>query len=214
MKPYFLFDFDGTIADSIHPLFELLNKLAPKLGYPTVSIEEFDVLRNLSIGGILRKLQIPFYKVARYIPMLLSEYRHIVHDLEPCVGMPKLLDDLVADGFKYSILSSNSFENVHLFLQKHGISGYDWVEGTGGILNKHARIGHQIRKHKLDKSQVIYVGDESRDIQAARKCRIKVISVTWGFHTAGHLTEHQPDWLVSEPVQILEIASRLSSSDF
>lgn len=214
MKPYLLFDFDGTIADSIHPMFDLLNKLAPKLGYAPVSQDEFDLLRNMSIGGIMRHLRIPFYKVAIYMPRVLNEYRHIVHDLEPCAGMPQLLEDLSAHGVNYSILSSNSFENVHLFLQKHGITGYDWVEGTGGILNKHARIAHQISKHKLDRSKVIYIGDESRDIQAAKKCRIKVISVTWGFHTAGHLTEHEPDWLVTDPQQILEIVQGLNNNGY
>ena len=47
------------IADSIHPLFEMLNRMAPSLNIGPVTWEEFDRLRDLSPRQILKELKIP-----------------------------------------------------------------------------------------------------------------------------------------------------------
>lgn len=205
-KPFLLFDFDGTIADSIHPMYELLNQLAPKYDIKPVSPEDFDIIRNMSLPKAFKHIGFPVYKLPRAIPVVLSEYHKIISKLEPCEGIVSLLRDLKAAGIPMALLSSNSFENVHLFLRRHDIQCFEWVEGTGGILKKHSRINHQIKKHKLDRDRVIYIGDESRDIVAAKKCGIKVIAVSWGFHTAEHLCAFDPDYLVKDANEILGLA--------
>ncbi|MDP2172950.1 MAG: HAD-IA family hydrolase [Candidatus Cloacimonadaceae bacterium] len=210
-KPFLLFDFDGTIADSVHPMYELFNQLAPKYGIKPISQQDFSIIRSMSIPKAFKHLGIPFYKLARAIPVALREYRKIINDLEPCAGIIPMLNKLQAAGIPMALLSSNSIENVHLFLDKHDIQSFDWVEGTGGILKKHTKIKHQIRKHKLDRSRVIYVGDESRDIVAAQKCGIRIISVSWGFHTAEHLCSFDPDFLVNRAEEIVDLVLKNDS---
>ena len=205
MRPYLLFDFDGTIADSIHPFYELMNRLAPRFGREPISMEEFDLLRDMNAAQIIRHLQLPITRIATAIPLVLGEYRNIVHTLEPCQGIPELLKELSARSISYALLSSNSRDNVNNFLLRHTLCGFDWVEGTDGILAKHNKLRRQIRKHRLHKNLLYYIGDESRDVEAARRCGVKSIAVTWGFHTRQHLVSAQPDWLVSEPCEILDI---------
>jgi phosphoglycolate phosphatase len=52
---------------------------------------------------------------------------------------------------------------------------------------------------------VIYVGDETRDIEAARKIQIQVIAVSWGFNSREVLAEQKPDFLISHPSQLIEV---------
>ncbi len=57
-------------------------------------------------------------------------------------------------------------------------------------------------KHKIKNNEVIYVGDEDRDIIASKKVKIKTIAVTWGFNSKNKLIKENPDYLVDSPIQI------------
>lgn len=206
MKHWMIFDFDGTVADSIDKLYELINGMAPRYGYEPVSRDKFDQLRDLPLARACRKLKVPLYKLVKVIPEILDEYRRIIPHLEPCPGIVPTLKQLNDLGISLGLISSNNTENVGLFLAHHGIDCFKWIEGTGGILHKHSSIKRQIAKHGLRHEKVIYIGDETRDIKAARKSGVQIISVTWGLHSAENLRRHKPDHLVREPSEILPVA--------
>ncbi|HHZ15626.1 MAG TPA: HAD hydrolase-like protein [Candidatus Cloacimonetes bacterium] len=203
--PYLLFDFDGTIADSITPLFHMLNKMAPEIGVRPVSWEEFDRLRDLTPRQILKELKIPLFKMPRLVRMVLEEYRHIISHLQPCEGILELLSELKQRQISHALLSSNDDQNLSAFLAKYRIDSFAWVEGTEGVLNKSSYLRKQIRKHKLAQYDLYYIGDEIRDIEAARSNKIKSIAVSWGLHSHQHLQKQQPDYLVDKPSEILNI---------
>ncbi|PSB03825.1 HAD family hydrolase, partial [Merismopedia glauca] len=58
-------------------------------------------------------------------------------------------------------------------------------------------------------AKVIYVGDETRDIEAARKSKIKAIAVCWGFNFREILAKYKPDFLIDRPSQLLEVVQHL-----
>lgn len=205
MRPFLLFDFDGTIANSIGLIFEILNRLAPRYGMEPVSVEDFEVLRSMSPPTLLRMVRIPLYRIPLLIHRVLREYRKQVHELHPYPEIKEMLSTLKGMDVRMALLSSNSKRNVTDFLARHFMTDFEWVEGTSGVMNKGNRIRRMLRKHKLDPARVIYVGDESRDIEAAKSCGIKVISVTWGFHAESLLSRYQPDYIVQSPAEIVEL---------
>lgn len=209
MKPFLLFDFDGTIADSIHLGSKIANRLAPLYGHKTFTDEEFLRFRAIPVTKVIKELGLPFYKIPGVISKALTEYRHLVHELEPYPKIPQMLASLSQMGVPMALLSSNTSENLHYFLDRHKITAFRWVEGTSGILKKHRRIQQQLKKHALKPSDVIYIGDEVRDIVAAKKCKLKVIAVCWGFHTPELLSEHHPDYLAADPDEIIRIVEEL-----
>jgi phosphoglycolate phosphatase len=89
------------------------------------------------------------------------------------------------------------------------------VDGGGTLFGKGRLIAKCLDLHQLVLDETVYVGDEVRDIQAARFAGIRPISVTWGFNSREALAAAQPDWLVDEPDALPAIANRLScrSSD-
>jgi len=204
-KPYLLFDFDGTIANSIDLLYQIMNQLAPDYGIEHISEEDFMVIRNMSAASVIRLAGIPLYKIPFIIGRVLKVYKKRVHELEPYPGIFAMLRSLRENRIGMALLSSNSRNNVVQFLDRHKLHYFDWIEGTSGVLDKQDRIRRQIRKHKLDPASLIYIGDESRDVEAAKACGIKVISVTWGFHPQRLLERYNPDFLADRPEQILEI---------
>jgi len=212
VKSFLLFDFDGTIADSMHLGQKIANNIAPEFGHESFSAEDFQRYRSMPMHKVIRELHIPFYKIPKVISRALIEYRHFLPELEPCEGIVEMLKALSDREIPMAMISSNTGENVQMFMSRHGILHFKWVEGTSGILKKAHRIKQQLKKHGLNTKQVIYVGDETRDIEAAHKCGLRVIAVTWGFHTADLLCSHNPDYLVSKPEEIVRIVESMDCS--
>ena len=52
---------------------------------------------------------------------------------------------------------------------------------------------------KLAPENVAYVGDETRDIQAAKKVGLRSVAVTWGLNTHDALAASSPDHIVLTP---------------
>ena len=59
------------------------------------------------------------------------------------------------------------------------------------------------------KDDVVYIGDEERDIAACKKCKISIIAVTWGFDSKELLEKNNPHYLADTPKELLEIITRL-----
>ncbi|MDD3605740.1 MAG: HAD-IA family hydrolase [Candidatus Cloacimonas acidaminovorans] len=211
MKPFLLFDFDGTIADSLQLGLKIANNLAPQFGYPPFTENDIQHFRSLTWHKIAREMQIPFYKIPKIVTIAFKEYKRLISELEPCAGIVEMINELALKEIPMALLSSNTVENVHLFLTNHKIDSFLWIEGTSGILNKAKDIKKRLKKHKISTNEVIYIGDEIRDIEAAHNCGLKVIAVTWGFHTAEFLASYKPDFLVNEPKAIVEIVNRLTA---
>jgi phosphoglycolate phosphatase-like HAD superfamily hydrolase len=66
-----------------------------------------------------------------------------------------------------------------------------------------------LKKRKVAKDEVIYIGDESRDVEAARESGIKVISVTWGYNSREALSAHRPDFIAETPDELQQIVEKL-----
>ena len=59
--------------------------------------------------------------------------------------------------------------------------------------------------------EVLYVGDETRDIEAAKESGLRMAAVTWGYNSAGALAALNPEHLLNSPSELLGIKSPLSS---
>ena len=210
MKPFLLFDFDGTIADSIQLGLKIANKLAPQFGFPTFTENDIQHFRSLTWHKIAAETKIPFYKIPKIVTRAIKEYKHLISELEPCAGIVEMLNEFTSKAIPMALLSSNTKENVDIFLKSYKLNSFLWIEGTSGILNKAKDIKKRLKKHQLTSDAVIYIGDEVRDIEAAHKCGLKSIAVTWGFHTADFLESYHPDYIVNKPKEIVEIVSRLT----
>jgi phosphoglycolate phosphatase len=61
------------------------------------------------------------------------------------------------------------------------------------------------RKFQIDRNQMLYVGDELRDVQACKKIGVKIAAVTWGFDSAPLLAASKPDLLCHSPAAFADL---------
>lgn len=201
-----VFDFDGTIADTHDTFVEIVNGLAGEFGYRPVNSEEIEILKNLSSREVIERskvspLWIPFllYRVKR-------ELNKRIDRLEPFADLYSCLASLKERGYTLGIITSNTRENVTIFLKKHQLFDFfDFIYSGTPLFGKHKIIDRLIRQNRFHVSEVIYVGDETRDINAAKKSNVKAIAVGWGFNSPKILAKFQPDYLIHHPRELLEI---------
>jgi phosphoglycolate phosphatase-like HAD superfamily hydrolase len=201
-----IFDFDGTIADSFEIVLAITNRLAPEFGFPPALPEDVERLRNLSSREIVRQSKMSPFKIPFLMRRMRGELHREIPHVQPIPGIKAALLKLKQQGYNLGIVTSNSSENVSAFLEAQGLSNmFDFI-GSGMVLFGKGRIIQRMLKQQhVERSDVVYVGDETRDIEAARKIGIKVISVTWGYNTSQALAAENPDYLIHQPEELLQI---------
>ena len=124
-------------------------------------------------------------------------------------GVKKFLFDLKKEGYKLAIISSNRKENIDKFIKFNKLNVFDFVHGKTDIFGKAGYLEKFLKDFSLKKSEVIYIGDEIRDVEACKKVGIKMIGVSWGLHTIQALKRIGVDYIAKKPVEILKLITSI-----
>ncbi|MDN5204779.1 HAD-IA family hydrolase [Fulvivirgaceae bacterium BMA10] len=201
-----IFDFDGTLADTMLLGWEISNRLSHKFGYREVKREELADFRGKSTQDVIKGVGISLIKLPLVAQQFKKELNKEILNLKLFNDIDVMIKTLYETKYILGILTSNSRGNVNKFLENHDLEEFfEFVHSGNNIFGKHTSIRNILKKHNLRDKEVILVGDETRDIEAARKCKLKIISVTWGFHLKEILEKYQPDFLVDEPLDIIKV---------
>lgn len=200
-----LFDFDGTIADTLDLAMAIGKKVADEFGLRQLTNKEIIRFRNGGLREAVRDLKIPLRK----IPSMILRIRQEIHDnielMRPINGIDAVLKELRPRCKSLGIVTSNSQENVLWFLKKNNLEFFDFGAYSSAIFGKLSKLRGLIHRHHLPKENTLYFGDTIGDIEACRKAGIRVAAVTWGYNTKEALGAAKPDFLVSLPEEILDI---------
>jgi len=207
MIKHVIFDFDGTIVDSINLSIELFNELADKYKFNKIVYNQLDYLRSLSFIERCRAVKVPLYKIPALGIEITRNYRKIIGKLRIFEGVDDVIHWLKEQGLELSIISSNSNENVRAFLKKNNIYVFDGIYCNRNLFGKEKIIDRFIKKHNLKRDEVIYIGDEYRDVIACKINEIKVIAVSWGYDPPELLVKAGPDFIVDRPPEIIQFLS-------
>jgi len=209
MTKVIIFDFDGTLADTIDILLSITNRLSVELGFKSATKEQIAQLSNLTSWQVLQYSGISIFKFPLLIRMLKAESRTEIPNIRLFPGIKEVLLELKKQGFQLGIITSNSRENVLESMKKNALQDTFTFIYSGSTFGKHKVINRWLKTEHINAKEVVYVGDEIRDIEAARKTGIKVIAVGWGFNSEEALVAHNPDFLIQSPQELIEIMSNL-----
>lgn len=206
-----VFDFDGTIADSLPGFIEVFNKLAPRYGYKELIDEQITRLRNKSAKEIIKELNISLFKLPFLVRIARNELYKMIHTTLPIKGIEKAIQELKKEGFSVGILSSNSEKTIQTFLEKYNLPLFDFTYSGSSLFGKDKVLKKLLRDMSLQNTDVIYIGDELRDIEAARKSNVRVASVSWGFNSREALKQAKPDYLIDTPEDLALLFKKTKS---
>ncbi len=199
-----IFDFDGTLANSVDLMFRLYNDHTEQFGYLPMKREEFPEIRRMGYAKAMRTKKVKVRMLPRIIMTLGKEMRASMDEVKPYEGIVDMLYGLQKYGFSIGILTSNQAGLVDDFLKAHKFPEFDFVVSEKTLFGKDKALRRIFKRFGLDRDQAVYVGDEPRDVSASRKARIRSIAVTWGLGGHEAFEKVKPDILVSTPEELLQ----------
>ena len=201
-----IFDFDGTLADTLEESRRIYNLLAADYSLREVLAEELPQLRNFSLLELLDHLGIPKRRVPTLLSRGTSMMRSNISRLPLIPGIREILPEMRSRAKSFGVLTSNAEENVDLFLKAHGLrEHFDFISSTSRLTGKSGHLRAIRKTFSLHAEEMLYVGDEIRDIKAAKKAGIAMAAVTWGFNSAESLAAESPEHLITEPHELLKL---------
>ncbi len=198
-----IFDFDGTLVDSLPLAVQIANDMVPGLN---LDESELAKIREMPAREIIKYSGIPYWKLLRLMIKGKRLMGQRLNDLKVFAGIDEAIQTLHKEGYQISVVSSNSEENIRSVLKREGIEAFfAGVYGNIGLFNKTRAFKVVLRDQKTLASDAIYIGDEVRDIESARKGGLPVISVTWGYNGTQILKKYKPTYMADTPAEMLKI---------
>jgi phosphoglycolate phosphatase-like HAD superfamily hydrolase len=184
---YIIFDFDGTLADTFALGSKLINEYADRLGYQQI---DFAANKDKSARELIKMSGVRFWQIPGLIRFFRKKSVERAAEVKAFDGIPDLVRRLHDRGFHLGIITTNSAQTISIFLQKYGLTDlFSYIKPEISLFGKKRAI-RRARRHL--KSDIIYIGDELRDIEACRAVNVPIISVSWGFNSTEILEKNNP----------------------
>lgn len=189
-----VFDFDGTLCDSIPMFYQIGLEYATSHHLVPVTLDES---RTLGLVGILHRYRIPRYK----IPSIALQTRRRQNQLYPnTLAFPNIpsVISILAKNHTLGIVTNAPKKAVTDFLSRNNLAtSFAFVDSSIDLFGKHRRLN----KYHPD----FYIGDMVRDIVAAQKVGCKSVGVTWGFESESILKAANPTFLAYTPPDLQKL---------
>ena len=187
MNSFILFDFDGTIADTISAGLEIINSHAEKYGYKRL---DGDINTHFSALQLVKMAEVKLWKLPYLIYQLKKKLSEKSDELKVLPEAPELIKKLSNEGYELGILTSNSLKTVKSFLKKYELdSFFSFLRTDVSLFGKKKALA---KAKKVINKKIVYIGDELRDIEACKKNDIPIVSIPWGLNSFESLEEHNP----------------------
>lgn len=188
-----IFDFDGTLGDTMGWMLDASDSMADKFGFRKIDRSQLDTLRHLSAREMMKLHKLPTLK----LPMIAAHFHHMMAQDAGSIrmfdGAAETLRGLHAAGVKLAVVSSNSEANIRAVLGEE-LSGLISQFACGAtVFGKASKFRRVLRTLKVAPDEAVSIGDEIRDLDAAREVGLATGVVCWGYTAPDALKAQKPN---------------------
>ena len=199
-----IFDFDGTLADTFPWFMNKADILADKFKFKRLDMENLEQLRWLDAKQMIKQHGVSLWKLPLIANFIQKELAKDIQHINLFKGMDLLLERLAQAGARLVVVTSNSKDNVHQVLGSKNAALFSDFECGVSVFGKQGKFRKMLRKYGLQPGEAICIGDEIRDIQAAKKAHIPSGVVSWGYTSVQALLALAPDEVFFNVEEIFE----------
>ncbi|MFU0769354.1 HAD family hydrolase [Staphylococcus pasteuri] len=209
----YIFDFDGTLADSKQCSIEATKEAFAQFGLTEPSDSEIIHYMGIPIEKSFIEMSDRFLSeeaLDQLIQLFREQYQQFeARYLCSYSGIAETLDQLSRQNKQMFVVSSKKTNVLQRNLEHLGLSRFI-KEAIGSDKVKHYKpdpdgLQYILQNHNLNPANSIYIGDAIFDIQMAKAAGIKSCAVTWGSHSSKDLISENPDYVLSEVDEIIRV---------
>jgi len=192
--PLVIFDFDGTLADSFPWVLRTVDEVSDRFKFRRLHDGELDELRFCDAREVMRRLGVPRWKVpmiARYVRTRMAQD---VDQIGLFPGAGEMIDQLADAGLRLAVVSANGESTIRTVLGPHA-QRITAIAGGVSLFGKRGKLLRMSRLTGVDPGRTIVVGDEIRDLNAAKAARMAFGGVSWGLTRSEALEAGKPEAL-------------------
>ena len=200
--PLLVFDWDGTLVDSIKRIVTSLQFASKQTLDITVSETRARDVIGLGLSEAIAKLhpELDEQQHSDDLNRIADVYRqHYLYDnTVPAplfAGVNQLLDSLLDDGYTLAISTGKSRIGLEQSINEHQLADY-FATTRCADENKskpHPDMLYEILNElNFSASQSLMIGDSTHDLKMANNANMQCIGVTHGVHDAATLEKHNP----------------------
>ena len=207
-----IFDLDGTLLNSLTDIADSVNIVLEKYNFPIHSINDY----KLFIGNGIEKLieralpdNISNDDFEKYLTEIKSIYeKNQINKTKAYDGILEMLKTLNKKSVSINILSNKPIDFTKMVVN-HFLKEIKFDNVLGARKNIPKKPNPQavleiIKNLKLNKKEVLYVGDTGTDMKTAKNAELTSIGVLWGFRDEKELKENGANYIINSPSEILK----------
>ncbi len=216
------FDFDGTLVDSRGVATSTVNSMAKQFLGRNFSEEQIESWRERDLREVIREVGMPGFLLPIFIWQFRRNYRRKLAELEFFPGILDVWQDLQISGQRQvGVVTSNSEKAVLETFARQGTpssqtpssqtpSGSQllppkFVKGGIGMSGKRTALQKIIEKYQIGKEELLYLGDEIRDVTSCIEVGVDIAAVSWGFNTRNALAKASPTYILEKPEELRQL---------
>jgi len=199
-----IFDFDGTLSDSGQWFLSIVDDLAERFRFRSVHPDEVEGLRKRTTREVIDHLGISRWKlplIARHVRARFGRHTDQIHLFDGVRDMLRTIDEAKVRMF---VCSSNSEANVRAILGAEDSARIERFFCGSGLFGKVRKFRQAIKASGLPTGAILSIGDETRDIDAARAVGIGAGAVLWGYANPEMLLAMKPDATFAAPQDVVD----------
>lgn len=202
-----IFDYDGVLADTLDDLIDFGQKACDQLGVNhIVTKDDLGNLEVMSFATYGRACQVPEHLVDEFVKISLNLFAEKKSPPAIFAGISEVIHHFSSQ-HKLAIVTTNSSQNVNLFLAQHGLSNlFHAVLGVDMPGSKAQKIA--LARERFGEESVFMIGDALSDVRAAKEAGVVSIAITWGHQSVETLLRGEPNYVANFPRELIEVIER------
>ncbi|MFH1327367.1 MAG: HAD family hydrolase [Candidatus Bathyarchaeota archaeon] len=204
-----VFDFDGTLVDTMDLIHRALNDALKKRDLPLVNADLLGRMAGRPVAEIMRVTTDVLDSAVRDVEQDIFDMyiQFCKTDCELLPNVKDVLKVLKSKGVKLGLFTTTPRRPLESAINRLGLKNYfDISLAKEDVKNKPNPDGLEriIEAFGIKKDECLYVGDSPSDIQAGNAAGIKTVAIPTGLSTAEHLREENPDLFITDLAQLLK----------